>query len=93
MTPKRPLTVSKKDPFSYKKAYFDPFPRFSRIAFSLKKATLFSRFSGHACLQHLYSSGPTGLVLSTGGCNIGMGLYGIESLGVRLFKSYTLKFV
>ena len=36
------------------------------IAFSLKKTTHFSRFSGRACAQHHNSSGPPGLSPSVG---------------------------
>ena len=57
MTPKRPLIESKRTLFLKNRHILTP-KRDSRESRLASKTTLFSRFSGRACVQHYNSSGP-----------------------------------
>ena len=61
MTAKRPLTESKRTLFLQNRQILTP-KRDSRESRLALKTTLFSCFSGRACVQHYYSSGPPGRI-------------------------------
>ena len=64
--PKRPSIESKITLFLIKRHILSPNRDSHRI--QSQKSTLFSRFSGHACVQHYFSSDPPGMRLSSDFC-------------------------